>query len=304
LTGFLYLVKEILYMNDFLQNLRGNQKDNRAVAKTRRGFDNTQQQQHYNTPPAHFHSNNSYQNSRVGNGKRPMRNNPQGPMDDSSQPVMISSEVVENITALAETMVKNQEFLGAVQERLAAAEERKAEFLAEIAEYLRVIAVPALQDEERFEEERYVREERVEETFDEPEYACVEEAEVEVPKVAEMPAPVKKRRGRKPKAVKLAEEQAAAQALEARTEKPKVIKRTKAQKLKAAQKIEPKKSNARKELLSRDAVLDIVNGMREKGATFDQVAQHLVELGQPTFSGRGEWHAQTVHRLCNGSGKK
>ncbi len=290
-------------MNDFLQNLRGNQKDNRAAAKTRRGFDNSQQQ-HYNNPPAHFHSNNSYQNSRMGNGKRPMRNNPQGQACDSSQPVMISSDVVENITALVETMVKNQEFLGAAQERLAAAEERKAEFLAEIAEYLRVIAVPALQDEERFEEERYVREERVEETFDEPGYACVEEAEaeVEVPEVAETPAPVKKRRGRKPKAVKLAEEKAAA--LEARTEKPKVIKRTKAQKLKAAQKSEPKKSNARKELLSRDEVLHIVNGMREKGATFDQVAQHLVELGQPTFSGRGEWHAQTVHRLCNGSGKK
>jgi len=25
----------------------------------------------------------------------------------------------------------------------------------------------------------------------------------------------------------------------------------------------------------------------------------LIELGQPTFSGRGEWHAQTIHRLCN-----
>lgn len=285
-------------MNDFLQNLRGNQKDNRAAAKTRRGFDNNQQQhQHYNNPPAHFHSNNSYQNSRVGNGKRPMRNNPQNQVSDS-QPVMISSEIVENITALAETMLKNQEFLGAAQERLAAAEERKVDFLAEIAEYLRVIAAPALQDDERFEEERYAREERVEESFDEPEYGCVEEAEVEVevPRVAETPAPVKKRRGRKPNAVKLAEAKVAAEA--SRVEPVKVLKRTKAQKLKAV-----RKSTARKELLSRDEVLKIVNGMREKGATFDQVAQHLVELGQPTFSGRGEWHAQTVHRLCNSQKK-
>ncbi len=300
-------------MNDFLQNLRGNQKDNRAAAKTRRGFDNNQQQQqhqqhqqHYNNPPAHFHSNNSYQNSRVGNGKRPMRNNPQNNQVCDSQPVMISSEVVENITALAETMLKNQEFFGAAQERLAAAEERKVEFLAEIAEYLRVIAAPALQDEDRFEEERYAREERVEDSFDAPGYGCVEEVEaeakakveveVEVPRVAETPAPVKKRRGRKPKAVKLAEEKAAAEA--SRTEPVKVLKRTKAQKLKAAQ-----KSTTRKELLSRDEVLKIVNGMREKGATFDQVAQHLVELGQPTFSGRGDWHAQTVHRLCNSQKK-
>jgi len=285
-------------MNDFLQNLRGNQKDNRA-AKTRRGFDNSQQHQHqhYNNPPAHFHSNNSYQNSRVGNVKRPMRNNPQNPVCDS-QPVMISSDVVENITALAETMLKNQEFLGAAQERLAAAEERKVEFLAEIAEYLRVIAVPGLQADDRFEEDRYAREERVEDAFDESGYECVEEeAEVEVPKVAEAPEPVKKRRGRKPKAVKLAEEKAAAE--KSKKETVKVLKRTKAQKLKAAQ-----KSSTGKELLSRDEVLDIVNGMREKGATFDQVAQHLVELGQPTFSGRGEWHAQTVHRLCNSQKKK
>ncbi|MBI9091889.1 MAG: hypothetical protein JEZ12_21980 [Desulfobacterium sp.] len=293
-------------MNDFLQNLRGNQKDNRAAAKTRRGFDNNQQQnQHYNNPPAHFHSNNTYQNSRVGNGKRPIRSNPQNQVGDS-QPVMISSEVVENLTALAETMLKNQEFLGAAQERLAAAEERKVDFLAEIAEYLRVIAAPGLQDDERFEEERYAREERVEESFDEPEYGCVEEVEavaevtvereVEVPRVAETPAPVKKRRGRKPNAVKLAEAKAAAEA--SRVEPVKVLKRTKAQKLKAVQ-----KSTAKTELLSRDAVLKIVNGMREKGATFDQVAQHLVELGQPTFSGRGEWHAQTVHRLCNSQKK-
>lgn len=53
------------------------------------------------------------------------------------------------------------------------------------------------------------------------------------------------------------------------------------------------------ELLSREEVMDIIYSMREEGATFDQVASRLIELGQPTFSGRGEWHAQTIHRLCN-----
>jgi len=45
--------------------------------------------------------------------------------------------------------------------------------------------------------------------------------------------------------------------------------------------------------------MDIIESMRKEGATFDQVAKRLVDLGQPTFSGRGEWHAQTIHRLCS-----
>ena len=52
-------------------------------------------------------------------------------------------------------------------------------------------------------------------------------------------------------------------------------------------------------LLSRDAIMDIIRTMRAEGATYDQVASRLIDLGQPTFSGRGEWHAQTIHRLCS-----
>ncbi|MBF0258856.1 MAG: hypothetical protein HQK62_08475 [Desulfamplus sp.] len=51
-------------------------------------------------------------------------------------------------------------------------------------------------------------------------------------------------------------------------------------------------------LLTREEVMEIIHSMRAKGKTFDEVAQHLVALGQPTFSGRGDWHAQTIHRLC------
>nr|WP_320190953.1 hypothetical protein [uncultured Desulfobacter sp.] len=53
------------------------------------------------------------------------------------------------------------------------------------------------------------------------------------------------------------------------------------------------------ELMPREEIMDIINTMREQGATYDQVAKHLIDLGQPTFSGRGEWHAQTIHRLCS-----
>lgn len=51
--------------------------------------------------------------------------------------------------------------------------------------------------------------------------------------------------------------------------------------------------------LGRDAVMEIIYNMRAEGATFEKIAHHLISLGQPTFSGRGEWHAQTIHRLCN-----
>ncbi len=52
-------------------------------------------------------------------------------------------------------------------------------------------------------------------------------------------------------------------------------------------------------LLPREEIMTIIHTMRNEGATYDQIAKHLVDLGQPTFSGRGEWHAQTIHRLCS-----
>ncbi len=52
-------------------------------------------------------------------------------------------------------------------------------------------------------------------------------------------------------------------------------------------------------LLPREEIMNIIQTMRDEGATYDQIAKRLVDLGQPTFSGRGEWHAQTIHRLCS-----
>ena len=49
---------------------------------------------------------------------------------------------------------------------------------------------------------------------------------------------------------------------------------------------------------TKDDILSIINEMREQGATFAIIADYLREKGIPTFSGRGEWHAQTIHRLC------
>lgn len=49
---------------------------------------------------------------------------------------------------------------------------------------------------------------------------------------------------------------------------------------------------------TKDDILSIINSMRDQGATFAIIADYLKEKGIPTFSGRGEWHAQTIHRLC------
>ncbi len=52
----------------------------------------------------------------------------------------------------------------------------------------------------------------------------------------------------------------------------------------------------------RERVMDIINGMREKGATYHKIANHLENENIPTFSGKGKWHAQTIHRLCRDQG--
>lgn len=47
----------------------------------------------------------------------------------------------------------------------------------------------------------------------------------------------------------------------------------------------------------KDEVLNIIFTMRDQGATFRVIAAYLNEQGIPTFSGNGEWHAQSIHRL-------
>ncbi len=52
---------------------------------------------------------------------------------------------------------------------------------------------------------------------------------------------------------------------------------------------------------TKDEVIEIIRAMREKRSTFAEIAQALMDKGIPTFSGRGDWHAQTIHRLCKAS---
>jgi hypothetical protein len=50
--------------------------------------------------------------------------------------------------------------------------------------------------------------------------------------------------------------------------------------------------------LTKTEVVDIIQEMRNSRCTFGEIAEELKKRGIPTFSGRGEWHAQTIHRLC------
>ena len=48
---------------------------------------------------------------------------------------------------------------------------------------------------------------------------------------------------------------------------------------------------------NRKKVLQIIAKMRASGETFDKIALYLQKEKLQTFSNRGQWHAQTVHRL-------
>ena len=53
--------------------------------------------------------------------------------------------------------------------------------------------------------------------------------------------------------------------------------------------------------MTKDEILELILTMRNDGATYNEIANHLDMLSLPTFSGRGKWHAQTIHRLCQTS---
>ncbi|MFH0729691.1 MAG: recombinase family protein [Pseudomonadota bacterium] len=50
--------------------------------------------------------------------------------------------------------------------------------------------------------------------------------------------------------------------------------------------------------VDRDEVIDLIIRLREDGMTYKEIAQRLEDENIPTFSGKGAWHAQTVHKVC------
>jgi histone H3/H4 len=49
---------------------------------------------------------------------------------------------------------------------------------------------------------------------------------------------------------------------------------------------------------SREEIRKIALELRDQGKTYKEIAQHLDDEKIPTFSGKGGWHAPTIHKLC------
>ena len=63
----------------------------------------------------------------------------------------------------------------------------------------------------------------------------------------------------------------------------------------AGEKEAPAATNAAR--ADRDRVLKIIQGLRQKGQTYEHIARHLETQKIPTLSGRGKWRGQTIYRL-------
>lgn len=47
----------------------------------------------------------------------------------------------------------------------------------------------------------------------------------------------------------------------------------------------------------RQKVIEIIQGLRKEGKSYESIAQHLETENIPTLSGRGKWRSQSIHRL-------
>lgn len=273
-------------MNDFLQSLRNGQADNKQrPPKTRKNYDNSYQ---YNNSARFPSYGNGYQNTRNPNMKRqPM---PAGPMGNQMPPedpgMTLLADAIENLTNHVEILVKNQEYLTTVQERTAEMMERQAFAIEHIVTHLSMKSQPRSDappvSETSDDENQHQMKEPVEQTAD----ARTEPA-------VDQPAPRQTR--------KTAEKDFFPKDIltPADPEKKTIRRVIRKRKKPAAAKSRSAEVSAGTSVLPREKVMDIIQTMRKQNATYDQIAKHLVELGQPTFSGRGEWHAQTIHRLCS-----
>ncbi|MBU1195014.1 MAG: hypothetical protein KKE62_04120 [Proteobacteria bacterium] len=253
-------------MNDFLQSLRNGQAEKPRTPKTRKNHDNSY---HYTSAPR-FHSYGGYQNTR---NQQPIKRPPaqlqpgnQLPADELSTTSLLA-EAIEDLNAHIETLANNQNYLIAVQEKTADMLERQAIAIERIVEHLNIGT----------ENPEPAKKTKTPKNAFRHHYISADKPAQEAAPVAEpVQEPV--------------EEIKPAKAVIRKRKR--VITRKPVETVTAT-------PEAATTLLGRDEIMNIIQTMRAQGATFDQVASHLVDLGQPTFSGRGEWHAQTIHRLCN-----
>ncbi len=265
-------------MNDFLHSLRNGQADKQRTPKTRKNYDNTYQ---YNTAPRYHSYNNGYQHPRTPNIKRqPV---PPGPMGNQLPPedpgITLLADAIENLTHHVEILIKNQEYMSSIQERTADMIERQAFAIEHIVSHLRMDR-DLLHEPDTALEDHYDAMPETEQTQAmPPEQSSASMPGESITRPSSFSDPIA----------------APAHDTKVKTKRRVIRKR--------------KKNNPERQaapagadtaaLIPREEVLNIIHTMRNQGATYDQIAKHLVDLGQPTFSGRGEWHAQTIHRLCS-----
>ncbi|MBF0210291.1 MAG: hypothetical protein HQK68_05320 [Desulfamplus sp.] len=275
-------------MSDFLQSIRGHQKDKR-MPKTRRNLEGG----NFNGAP-NFQNQGNYQPTRVGNIKRPTTRTPshahlqEDDLQQATYPTQ-KSDPVDIILNLLDIYTKNQEKMINVEEKMVLAEERKAIALEEIAEYMRVITMPSFNEMFGF------KTKTTSETNNSSNQNLKKD-EIESEPIVSKPI----ENIEKPLFADAATSSNDAQNDSGQI---KVIRRKGSNNKESVVSL---KTDIASDitLLSRDEVIEIIESMRSKGRTFDEVAQHLTDLGQPTFSGRGVWHAQTIHRICTRNEKR
>ena len=259
-------------MNDFLQSLRNGQAEKPRTPKTRKNFDNSY---HSNTSRFNSYGGGGYPtNNRAPQMKRPMpsgggqAHGNQAPEDPNT---VLLADILENLGTQVDILIKNQEYMITIQERTADLLQRQADAIEVIMDRLNL--APEMDIAPTF-EHHYVSSQ----ASDEDEI----DGTVEDLLKAEM-----------------VEEERRKVTVQNTNQDDNVVK--KRRKIVATPTLTPVESSPGDavELMPREEIMEIINSMREQGATYDQVAKQLIDLGQPTFSGRGEWHAQTIHRLCS-----
>ena len=260
-------------MNDYLQNMKKSHSDKSHSPKTRKNFDNT----HPYSANSRFNTYGSnYRNSRGPNAKRSSGSGVHGEDQSLADDNALSSMLIEALSTLnklIDKILKTQDDMITVQERNSDMLERQAAAMEGILEYLNCAPVSVF--------EKYC--DMFEQQDIEADDMLMQETETEAdfPDLMEM------------ENLSASPKSEIAQKTSKKSNKKSEKKSKKTGKTKKAKSAKSKKESA----TSRELVLDMIDNMRKKGATYAQIAQHLIESKLPTFSGRGVWHAQTIHRL-------
>jgi hypothetical protein len=252
-------------MNDYINNMKNGQTNKTSSPKTRKTFDNS----YPHTASSRFNSyGQNYPNTRGGNVKRPagqgiqQGNQPSSDENSASSMLFVALDTLNN---LIDKILKTQDDMINIQEKNSDILERQAIAMERIVEYL---YAPV---EEEFEESADVYETQTFESDD----IITRETESDLNIMEHIEA----------------------------SEKSKQLSGSKDKKNKSLKQIQSfEGDNTQTEntpYMTREAVFELIYNMRDKGATYAEIAQHLADIKQPTFSGHGEWHAQTIHRFCN-----